>query len=168
MTTPFPQRQWGSPESPLAHAADRFAGTKIGSRVIRALTPLDRKVLERTGARYTVLGPVGAPVILLTTTGRRSGQPRTQPLLCVHDGATLYVIGSNFGGARHPAWTANLLAEPSATVSIAGERIPVTAARVEGPEAESVFERFVEITGAYAAYRGRTDRELRIFALTRA
>ncbi|MEV3964317.1 nitroreductase/quinone reductase family protein [Nocardia sp. NPDC050193] len=167
MTTPFPQRQWGSPESPLARAADRFAGTKFGSRVVRALTPLDRRVLERTDARYTVLGPIGAPVILLTTTGRRSGQPRTQPLLCVHDGATLYVIGSNFGGARHPAWTANLLAEPRATVSIAGERVPVIATRVEGAAAESVFERFVEITGAYAVYRKRTDRDLRIFALSR-
>ncbi|GGL22418.1 nitroreductase/quinone reductase family protein [Nocardia jinanensis] len=167
MTTPFPQRQWGSPESPPARLANRFAGTRIGSKVIRALTPLDRRVLERTDARYTVLGPIGAPVILLTTTGRRSGQQRTQPLLCVHDGATLYVIGSNFGGAHHPAWTANLLADPNAIVSIAGKRIPVTAARVEGAAAESIFERFVEITGAYAAYRQRTDRELRIFALTR-
>jgi deazaflavin-dependent oxidoreductase (nitroreductase family) len=168
MTTPFPQRQWGSPDNSLARVADRFAGTKVGSWVVRALTPLDRRVLERTDARYTVLGPIGAPVILLTTTGRRSGRPRTQPLLCVHDGTTLYVIGSNFGGTRHPAWTANLLADPAATVSIAGERIPVTATRIEGAAAESVFERFVEITGAYAAYRKRTDRELRIFALTRA
>ena len=167
MTTPFPQRQWGSPESPPARVANRFAGTKIGSRLIRALTPLDRWVLERTDARYTVLGPIGAPVILLTTTGRKSGRPRTQPLLCVHDGAVLYVIGSNFGGARHPAWTANLLADPTATVSIAGERIPVTAGRVEGTAAEAIFRRFVDITGAYAAYRDRTDRELRIFALTR-
>ncbi|MGW0183621.1 nitroreductase family deazaflavin-dependent oxidoreductase [Nocardia sp. NPDC003345] len=168
MTTPFPQRQWGSPDGLPARAASALAATKVGSRVIRALTPLDRRLLERTGARYTVLGPVGVPVILLTTTGRRSGQPRTQPLLCVHDGATLYIVGSNFGQAHHPAWTANLLANPGATVAIAGERIPVTAALVEGAAADAVFQRFVDITGAYAAYRTRTDRNLRIFALTRA
>ncbi|RBO87861.1 deazaflavin-dependent oxidoreductase (nitroreductase family) [Nocardia puris] len=115
-----------------------------------------------------MLGPIGAPVILLTTTGRKSGQPRTQPLLYVHDGDTLYVIGSNFGQAHHPAWTGNLLAEPRATVAIAGERIRVRATPVtEEAVKESVFARFVEITGAYAAYRDRTTRDLRIFALTR-
>ncbi|MEU4315328.1 nitroreductase family deazaflavin-dependent oxidoreductase [Nocardia sp. NPDC024068] len=168
MTTPFPQRQWGSPDSPPARVANKLAATKVGSRIIRALTPLDRRVLERTDARYTLLGPIGAPVILLTTTGRRSGQPRTQPLLCVHDGATLYVIGSNFGQEHHPAWTANLLANPDATVAVAGERIPVTAALVTDESGEQIFQRFVEITGAYAAYRTRTHRDLRIFALTRA
>ncbi|MEU1983793.1 nitroreductase/quinone reductase family protein [Nocardia sp. NPDC019395] len=168
MTTPFPQWQWGSPHSPLSKVADRFAATKAGSWVIRALTPLDRRLLERTGAKYTVLGPVGVPLILLTTTGRRSGQPRTQPLLYVHGGDTLYVIGSNFGQTRHPAWSANLLAEPRATVAIAGERIPVTAALVEGPAKEEIFQRFVDLVSAYSAYRGRTTRDLRIFALTKA
>ncbi|MBF6211134.1 nitroreductase family deazaflavin-dependent oxidoreductase [Nocardia puris] len=168
MTTSFPDRQWGSRTGILGRAADRLAASGFGSRLIRTLTPLDRKLLERTDAKYTVLGPIGAPVILLTTTGRKSGQPRTQPLLYVHDGDTLYVIGSNFGQAHHPAWTGNLLAEPRATVAIAGERIRVRATPVtEEAVKESVFARFVEITGAYAAYRDRTTRDLRIFALTR-
>ncbi|WP_328395963.1 nitroreductase family deazaflavin-dependent oxidoreductase [Nocardia sp. NBC_00416] len=168
MTTPFPQWQWGSSDNPLSRAADRFAATAAGSRLIRTIAPLDRRLLERTGAKYTLLGPIGAPVLLLTTTGRRSGQPRTQPLLYVYGGDTLYVIGSNFGGARHPAWTANLLAAPRATVAIAGERIPVAATPVRGEAAEQIFQRFVEVAGAYAAYRDRTTRDLRIFALTRA
>ncbi|NKY35907.1 nitroreductase family deazaflavin-dependent oxidoreductase [Nocardia speluncae] len=168
MTQPFPQWQWGSPDSALSRVAGRFAATTPGSWVIRKLTPLDRRVLERTGAKYTVLGPVGAPVLLLTTTGRKTGAPRTQPLLYVHDGDTLYVIGSNFGQAHHPAWTANLLADPGATVAVAGERIPVTATPVDDSAKETIFQRFIELTSAYATYRERTSRDLRIFALTRA
>ncbi|MGY2009070.1 nitroreductase/quinone reductase family protein [Nocardia gipuzkoensis] len=168
MAEHFPDRQWGSRTNLFARTASRFAATKAGSRLVRAITPLDRAVLERTGAKYTLLGPIGAPVILLTTIGRKSGQPRTQPLLYVHDGDTLYVIGSNFGRAHHPAWTANLLANPTATVAIAGERIRVTATPVEAPHKDPIFQRFVDITGAYAAYRTRTTRDLRIFALQRA
>ncbi|MGW5452195.1 nitroreductase family deazaflavin-dependent oxidoreductase [Nocardia sp. NPDC003979] len=168
MTPQFPDRLWGSRTNLLSRAANRFAATKPGSLLIRTLTPLDRAVLERTDAKYTVLGPIGAPVILLTTIGRKSGQPRTQPLLYVHDGDTLYVVGSNFGQAKHPAWTVNLLANPQATVAIAGERIPVTATIVPDADKEAIFARFVEITGAYAAYRDRTTRDLRIFALRRS
>ncbi|WP_280240407.1 nitroreductase/quinone reductase family protein [Nocardia abscessus] len=168
MAEHFPDRQWGSRTNLFARTASKFAATKAGSRLVRAITPLDRAVLERTGAKYTLLGPIGAPVILLTTIGRKSGQPRTQPLLYVHDGDTLYVIGSNFGQAHHPAWTANLLANPTATVAIAGERIRVTATPVEAPDKDPIFQRFVDITGAYAAYRTRTTRDLRIFALQRA
>ncbi|PXX65239.1 deazaflavin-dependent oxidoreductase (nitroreductase family) [Nocardia tenerifensis] len=168
MAEQFPDRQWGSRTSALSRLANRFAATKPGSWLIRKITPLDRAVLERTDAKYTVLGPIGAPVILLTTTGRKSGKPRTQPLLYVHDGDVLYVIGSNFGQEHHPAWTANLLANPAATVAIAGHRIPVRATLVDAAAKDEIFTRFVELTGAYSAYHDRTTRDLRIFALRRA
>ncbi|WP_225726078.1 MULTISPECIES: nitroreductase/quinone reductase family protein [unclassified Nocardia] len=169
MADQFPDRQWGSRTNTLSRLANKFAATKPGSWLIRKITPLDRAVLERTDAKYTVLGPIGAPVILLTTTGRKSGAARTQPLLYAHGGDVLYVIGSNFGQAHHPAWTANLLANPAATVAIAGQRIPVTATLLEDDaEKERVFALFTDITDAYAAYRNRTTRDLRIFALHRA
>ncbi|MFC9437536.1 nitroreductase family deazaflavin-dependent oxidoreductase [Nocardia sp. NPDC057030] len=168
MADQFPNRQWGSRTNALSRLANKFAATRPGSWFVRKLTPLDRAVLERTDAKYTVLGPIGAPVILLTTVGRKSGQPRTQPLLYVHDGDVLYVIGSNFGQERHPAWTANLLATPAATVAIAGHRLPVRASLVEADAKDAIFARFVELTGAYAAYKNRTTRDLRIFALHRA
>ncbi|MEU7766769.1 nitroreductase/quinone reductase family protein [Nocardia sp. NPDC049190] len=168
MAEEFPDRQWGSRTTLLARAANRFAATRPGSRFIRIISPLDRAILDRTDAKYTVLGPIGAPVILLTTIGRTSGQPRTHPLLYVHGGDTLYVIGSNFGQDHHPAWTANLLANPIATVVISGERINVLATPVTGPDKDTVFTQFVDLAGAYAAYRSRTTRDLRIFALHRA
>ncbi|MEU1425750.1 nitroreductase/quinone reductase family protein [Nocardia sp. NPDC005746] len=168
MSEQFPERIWGSRTNLLSRLASPFAATKLGSLVIRKLTPLDRRVLERSGGKYTVLGPIGAPVILLTTVGRKSGAPRTTPLLYVHDGDTLYVIGSNFGQDHHPAWTANLLANPAAEVAIAGQHLPVTAALVTDEDRRRViFERFEETTEAYTAYRNRTARDLRIFALTR-
>lgn len=168
MTAQFPNRQWGSRTGVLGRTASAFAATRIGSAVVRTLTPLDRKLLQRTDARYTVLGPIGVPIILLTTTGRKSGQPRTSPLLYVHDGDTLYVVGSNFGQAHHPAWTANLLAHPEASVTIAGQHIPVRARPLDDAEhKQQVYDRFIETTEAYAAYRDRTTRDLRIFALTR-
>jgi len=169
VTAQFPDRRWGSSTGVLGRIASPFAATRVGSLVIRKLTPLDRRLLERTAGRYTVLGPIGIPTLLLTTTGRRSGEPRTSPLLYVHDGDVLYLIGSNFGQARHPAWTANLLSNPEAVVTLAGERIPVRAELVEDDDHKAqIFARFESITEAYTAYRGRTTRDLRMFALRRS
>ena len=166
MAEEFPKWQWGSNTNFLARLATEFASTKPGSWLIRKVTPLDRAILERTDAKYTLLGPIGAPVMLLTTIGRKSGESRTQPLLYLHDGDTISVIGSNFGRQHHPAWTNNLLANPNATIAIAGQRIPVRATLVESDK-DAIFARFVEITNAYGVYRTRTTRDLRIFALTR-
>ncbi|MGF6882261.1 deazaflavin-dependent oxidoreductase (nitroreductase family) [Nocardia sp. GAS34] len=169
MSTQFPDRRWGSRTSLLSRAMVSFAATWPGSLLIRKLTPLDRKLLVRTAGRYTMLGPVGAPVVLVTARGRKSGQPRLSSLLYVHGGDTLYVIGSNFGQSSHPAWTANLLADPEATVTLAGERIPVRATLIEDPaRKEEIFADFVESVKVYATYRTRTTRDMRIFALTRS
>lgn len=105
------------------------------------------------------------PELLLTTTGRKSGQPRLSALSYLRDGDSLLVLGSNFGQQHHPAWTLNLLANPEATVAINGTEIPVTAALVTGPERDAGLARFLAYP-MYQAYRTRTDRELRLFALT--
>ena len=130
------------------------------------MMPLDRTVLIRTEGRRTVLGPIGAPMLLLETVGRKSGQVRVSPLLFAKDGGDVIVVGSNFGQQHHPAWTGNLLAEPSATIVVRGLRIPVTATLLEGAEADAAYQRMVEVTSVYAAYKGRTDRAIRVFRLT--
>ncbi|KAA0022110.1 nitroreductase/quinone reductase family protein [Antrihabitans cavernicola] len=163
----FPDVRWGSDSGFLNKAAIAFASTPVGSWVIKTATPLDRKLLVKTDGKYTILGPIGAPVILLTTKGRKSGEPRTTPLLCVHEGDKIYVVGSNFGQAHHPAWTANLLADSNASVAIGGKAIPVVATPVIGTEQTRVYKEFIDMAGAYEAYKGRTDRDLRVFALTR-
>lgn len=164
----FPDVRWGSETSPLRRPLIRFAGTRFGSWSIKTLTPVDRWILTRSHGRYTVLGPVGAPVLLLTTTGAKSGQPRTTPLIYLRDGDSLIVVGSNFGGERHPAWSGNLLAEPKAVVAIGGRRVPVVAQLLVGQQATEAFDKMVEVADTYARYRSRTDRDIRVFRLTAA
>lgn len=162
----IPDEAWGNPDSLLARVATRFAATRPGSWTVRTLMPLDRKVLLRTDGRRTILGPVGAPTMLLQTIGRKSGQPRISPLLFARDGDSLVVVGSNFGQQHHPAWTGNLLANPEAVAVVRGQRFAVRAERLEGAAAEAAYQLMVGVTKVYASYRGRTDREIRVFRLT--
>jgi deazaflavin-dependent oxidoreductase (nitroreductase family) len=146
----------------------RFASTRTGSWTVRTLTPLDRRILLRSDGRRTVLGPIGAPTLLLETVGRRTGQRRVTPLLFARDadGESVVVVGSNFGQQHHPAWTANLLASPAAVVRVRGTEVPVTATLLVGEDAEEAYQRMVALTAVYAAYRQRTDRDIRVFRLT--
>lgn len=164
--SPFPDARWGSEQGALARAGRRFAGTPAGSAVLRRLVPLDCRLLLRSGGRYTVLGPFGTPLLLLTTVGSRSGLPRTTPLVYLRDGRHLLLAGSNFGQGRHPAWSTNLLAHPEAEVNIGGQRLSVRARLLGGDERDAAWAQFRAI-GPYAVYETRTQREIRVFALER-
>ena len=142
-----------------------FGSTHAGSWVIRSLTPFDRYVIQRSHGRYTALGPLGAPIMLLTTTGAVSGQPRTTPLLCARDGDAILVAGSNFGQAHHPAWSKNLIVHPDAIAVVGGKEVPVTAELLRGDDAQAGFEKMIEAVPVYAEYRNRTDRTIRVFRL---
>lgn len=163
----IPDTTWGRRDGLLGTAATKFASTRIGSATVRSLMPYDRRVLLRTMGRRTLLGPIGAPMLLLQTTGAKSGQQRTSPLLFARGGGEdVIVVGSNFGGEKHPAWTANLLAHPDATIISGGVSVPVHATLLEPDEAEAAYAKMVELTVAYAEYRNRTDRAIRVFRLT--
>ena len=131
--------------------------------------PLDHRLLSRSNGRYTVAGPIGAPLLLLTTTGKKSGQRRQTPLMYQREGDRLFLVGSNFGQSMHPAWSLNLLADPNAWVTMGGKEIPVVATQLTGPEYDRVRTKFAEYVGPKVdrVYTGRTDREFRLFALTR-
>lgn len=166
--TQIPDELWGSSDTALARVGQAFAATRPGSWTIRKLMPLDRRLLVRSDGKRTVLGPIGAPVLLLETTGRKSGQTRVSPLLFARDGDGLIVVGSNFGQEHHPAWTGNLLAAPAAVVVVRGKRIAVRAELLAGDAALAAYQRMVEVTKVYSVYKGRTDREIRVFRLTPA
>jgi len=114
-----------------------FGSTSAGSWLIRNLTPFDRYVIKRSHGRYTALGPLGAPTMLLTTKGAVSGQTRTTPLLFARDGDDILVAGSNFGQAHHPAWSKNLIVHPDAVATVGGRAIPVTAELLTATRLES-------------------------------
>ena len=100
-------------------------------------TPIDRGVARMSGGRRR-LSPQEIPQMLLTTTGRKSGEPRSTPVLYLREDDAYVIIGSNYGRSHHPAWTYNLAEHPSATVTIDGRATEVTARRATAEE----FERF--------------------------
>ncbi|MFC6017342.1 nitroreductase family deazaflavin-dependent oxidoreductase [Plantactinospora solaniradicis] len=154
----------GRPASALGRLVRRLGHRRWFAAFTPLLVPADRLVARLTRGRVVALGLI--PSLLITTTGRRSGQPRTNPLLYVRDGDGYVVIGSNWGRAEHPAWALNLLAEPSATVTVAGTRVPVRAHLVDGAERDRLWQLLVAEWPAYQTYVRRAGgRDIRIFRL---
>lgn len=106
------------------------------------------------------------PVLLLETTGRRSGALRTSPLLYLRDGGDLVVVAANAGHPQHPAWWLNLEADPHATVMIGGERRRVVAGVVEGPRRDELWRRFAAMYDGLDAYQAQADRSFPVVALS--
>lgn len=130
----------------------------------RALVPADRLLGRLTRGRVVALRLV--PSLLLTTTGRHSGLPRHTPLLGVPDGEAYLVIGSNWGQRRQPAWALNLLANPDATVTRHGRRVPVRARLLTGPDRDRALRLAVRHWPAYETYAKRAGaRPLHVFRL---
>lgn len=131
---------------------------------LRLAWKLHRLVLRVTRGRFA--SRMGAfRVLLLETTGHKSGQLRTVGLSHLEDDGRYYVVASYAGEDRDPAWAKNLRAYPEATVTAGGRRTPVLARELEGDEREAVFRRFVERDPAYAEYRERTSRRIPVFEL---
>jgi len=132
----------------------------------RSITPLDRFLQRHTRGKLTTAGWHPLPYLLITTTGRKSGEPRTQPLLYARDGGDYIVVGSNWGQAHHPAWTGNLLADADAVVSVGGKAEPVRAVLADGADREHLLEVLARVWPAYRTYQRRAaGRELRVFRL---
>jgi deazaflavin-dependent oxidoreductase (nitroreductase family) len=127
--------------------------------------PMDRYLGQVSGGRMTLMGMVGLPSLVLTTTGRRSGRPRSHPLLYTLDRGAYVVAGSNWGLSDHPAWSANLLANPAAVIDVRGQRIPVRAVLVTGAERERLWPILTSAWPAYQAQAAGTDRTTRVFRL---
>ena len=103
--------------------------------------------------------------ITLTTTGRRSGQPRAVPLYGFEDGQRLVIVGSRGGAARDPAWVANLRSHPRATVRRGREVREVRAHEVDGPERDRLWRLVCEGFPLYETYQRRTKRLIPLFVL---
>lgn len=109
---------------------------------------------------------VGMPVLLLTTTGRRSGKSRTTPLTFLRDGTDLVVIASNGGSDRTPGWALNLQHEPRASVEIGAEKLGVTARTASAAERERLWSEITAAYSGYARYQERTTREIPVLLLS--
>jgi deazaflavin-dependent oxidoreductase (nitroreductase family) len=109
----------------------------------------------------------GATILLLTTTGRSSGEQRTTPLIHRVDGDRWVVVASKGGAPEHPAWYENLLADPTATIQVNGDTVPVYARVAEGDERTRLWSLMLEQWPAYDGYQGKTDREIPVVILER-
>jgi deazaflavin-dependent oxidoreductase (nitroreductase family) len=131
---------------------------------IRGFSALHSAVVRATrgrlGAKFR-----GQPMILLTTTGRKSGRPRTQPLVGLpHDGS--WVVAASYGGHdAHPAWYLNLQADATARVHDGKRDVPVRARDATEAERAQQYPRFIEMLGAYAAYEEATERRIPVVFL---
>jgi deazaflavin-dependent oxidoreductase (nitroreductase family) len=132
--------------------------------LLRALGKLNVPIYRLTRGR--VLGKVGqAPVLLLTSTGRRSGQRRTAPVLFLRDGERVVVIGSNAGNTHAPAWSHNLKANPDAEIDMRGERRQVRARVAEGEERTELWGKMNAQYEGFDEYDQRTSRDIAVFVL---
>lgn len=138
---------------------------RVGNVVIKIMsaanTWLYRISRGRLGGRFLY----GAPVLLLVTRGRRSGTPRTAPLLYLEDGDRLVVVASKGGMSHHPKWYLNLEANPDVEVELGAERRPMTARRASPDEKAALWPRLVSMYPPYESYQARTDREIPVVVL---
>ena len=134
----------------------------------RALRPLDRAAFRISGGRHTLVSLLsGLPVAMLTTTGARSGQVRTLPVLGIPDGDGVVVVASNWGSQHHPSWYHNLRAHPAATVSVRGRTLSVRASEPTGEERDRLWLRALEYYPVWRTYQSRAgDRRIPIVVLT--
>jgi deazaflavin-dependent oxidoreductase (nitroreductase family) len=130
--------------------------------------PIDRLVTQATGGRATATSLlVGLPVIMLTTTGAKSGQPRQAPLLAGVDGERLILFATNFGGEKNPAWYYNLTTHPNVTVTYRNRSAPYTARPATAAEREQYWPLADAMYPGYASYRQRAShREIPVVVLT--
>jgi F420H(2)-dependent quinone reductase len=146
--------------------SDRFytRASTLSGRMLRWTGKLNIPLYRLSGGR--IGGKIaGSPVLLLTATGRKSGQPRTAPVLYLADGERQVVIGSNAGHKNEPAWSLNLKANPDAEVEIGRSKRPVRARVAEGEERAELWRKVNEQYSGFDDYAARTDRDIAVFVL---
>jgi deazaflavin-dependent oxidoreductase (nitroreductase family) len=109
----------------------------------------------------------GRPLVLLTTTGARTGKRRTTPMMYVPDGDRLLVFASNAGAPKHPDWYHNLVAHPEVTVEVGREVYDAVAVVTEGAELERLWARTVERYPFFAEHQAQVKRQIPVIALER-
>ena len=142
------------------------AQERLGNIVIRIMSALNvfayRLSKGKLGGKF--LG--GAPILLLTTIGRKSGQRRTAPVLYLADGDRFVVVASKGGFSTHPLWYQNLESNPSVEVEVGGERRKMIARRAGDAEKRALWPRLVAMYRDFDDYQARTKRDIPVVILS--
>jgi F420H(2)-dependent quinone reductase len=142
------------------------AQEKLGSVAIRWMSRANVWLFRLTGGRLGARFPGGAPILLLTVKGRKSGQPRTVPLLYLADGDRFVLVASKGGMSHHPTWFLNLEANPQVEVEVGGERRAMVARRATAEEKRALWPRLTQMYGEYDTYQARTTRDIPVIILS--
>ena len=161
---------WRDSPNIVQRGIRRLIGAPASARVLAGtFHHVDRAVSRISGGRTTAAAVfTGLPIITLTTTGAKSGQPRSVPLVGIPDGERLILIASNWGQARHPAWYHNVKANPTVTVSGRVDGPPGRlhmARELAGEERAEAWARVVKLYPWYAGYAARAGREIPVVVL---
>lgn len=144
---------------------ERVLISPVGDLFVLHVAPrVDKALIPRTNGRLSSVG--WNKVGLLTSTGAKSGRPRTQPLTFLEDGDGLLAIGSNYGRVDHPGWSANLLAHPECTVEFKGPPRPYRAELLTGNDRARAWATATDFYAGYERYRAKcAPRQIRVFRL---
>jgi deazaflavin-dependent oxidoreductase (nitroreductase family) len=142
------------------------SAAQVKDTAARIVTRLHSEIYRRTGGKFA--GKAGkTQFLLLTTTGRRSGQPRTTPLNYLKDGDDFVIVASYGGDDRDPQWLHNLRADPEASVQIGAQRHDVRARVATTEEKARYWPQLVEMYPGYDKYQARTSRQIPVVVLSR-
>jgi deazaflavin-dependent oxidoreductase (nitroreductase family) len=141
---------------------------RIADPIIRLMTVANVWAYRLTGGRLGGTFLRGAPVCLVTTTGKRSGQPRTVALLYLPDGADVVLVASKGGMSKSPAWYHNMMANPEVDVQIGAETRRMRARRASDAEKAALWPRLVAMYRDYDDYQARTTRNIPVLILSPA
>ncbi len=152
----------------LTPLAVRIGAIPWMPKLLPQIVWVDTNLQKATKGRVSVLDIAGLPSLALTVPGRKSGIPRTTPLLCVPYREGWLIAGSYFGGPKTPLWVGNLRATERARIRFAREDVDVSWTELEGSDRATAWQAMLEVWPNYAKYEERTDRVIPVFHLTRA
>ena len=127
---------------------------------------VDKLIQGGTRGKLTILDVAGLPNLMLTVIGRKTGIPRSTPLLCVPYGDSILIAGSYFGGPKEPLWVKNIEANPKVTVRFKGSTKEMVATLLEGDDRAKAWQAMLKVWPNFAKYEERTDRHIKVFELT--
>jgi deazaflavin-dependent oxidoreductase (nitroreductase family) len=129
----------------------------------------NRQTIEAFRANGGKVGGMweGRPLLLLTTTGAKSGQRRTNPVMYLRDGDRLLVFASKGGAPSSPDWYHNLVVHPEVTVEVGNETYEATATVIRGQERDRLYAKQAQLYPQFAEYQAKTTRQIPVIALER-
>jgi len=139
----------------------------IANPFIKLMSRLNTWAYRVTNGRLGGRFPGGAPVMLVTTRGRKTGRQHTVPLLYLRDGSRVVTVASKGGMDYHPIWYRNLIANPDVEVQIGAETVRMRAATATEQEKGELWPLLVAMYPSYASYQARTSRQIPVVILTR-